>query len=275
MNFSLKQFLLVFFAIIVLTYAKKKAICHDHVIEIQGYGFDIDKLTNNEEDYSYMIGTDTIFVNFLRNFPTDSNEAPDAYYNNECASTASCVRSSATIGVMSFLNYGQEITLDQMSINGTPISGMQLTEGFSLRSGVSTHTTTPTKTYSIINVIGTSGDSVTTDGSITTETDGTQYVTFKLYTPNGYPLYTPDTKETVCTPPGWSWGSVFCLVLLCLAGAYIIVGMILGSVYRKGCHYHSEFWSEFPGLVIDGILFIWNKITGCGKSNVEGRYEAI
>ena len=75
------------------------------------------------------------------------------------------------------------------------------------------------------------------------------------------------TKEA-CGPgdEGMGWGSAF-LLTLCLTGAiYFVVGFgynyrFEGSGFSAESIPHREFWSQFPGLVRDGLCYSSDRVT--------------
>jgi len=75
----------------------------------------------------------------------------------------------------------------------------------------------------------------------------------------------PTTYPESGNSGGLSWGSV---ILIC-SGCAILVYFVAGGVWqwRKGERgssivIHREFWFSLPGLVKDGVLFIWHKLHG-------------
>jgi Mannose-6-phosphate receptor len=72
-------------------------------------------------------------------------------------------------------------------------------------------------------------------------------------------LTCPETKHEL------SGGWVFIIIVVCAAAAYIAIGcvykaVILGTNGMESCP-HIAYWQKLPGLVIDGIMYVFRCCT--------------
>jgi hypothetical protein len=80
-------------------------------------------------------------------------------------------------------------------------------------------------------------------------------------------FYVNVTSQYVCGGGGGlSGGAIFLIILLCIAFVYVVGGIIINAAVMKksGVEVFPNyyFWVEVPGLFVDGICFIPNKIRG-------------
>eukprot|EP00010_Vexillifera_abyssalis_P001476 CAMPEP_0201560150 /NCGR_PEP_ID=MMETSP0173_2-20130828/78118_1 /ASSEMBLY_ACC=CAM_ASM_000268 /TAXON_ID=218659 /ORGANISM="Vexillifera sp., Strain DIVA3 564/2" /LENGTH=243 /DNA_ID=CAMNT_0047974587 /DNA_START=1855 /DNA_END=2587 /DNA_ORIENTATION=- len=84
-------------------------------------------------------------------------------------------------------------------------------------------------------------------------------------------------KSSSDSPGGLSGGSIFLITISCCFVAYMLAGM--GWKYHKyqatGVEMvpNIDFWREFPGLVKEGAMWTWGKITGNGSD--AGTYDTV
>lgn len=75
---------------------------------------------------------------------------------------------------------------------------------------------------------------------------------------------------------GLSGGSIFLIIISCLAFVYVAGGMIFNWQKYDASGWelcpNREFWSGFGGLIKGGALFTWSKITGSTPST---SYESV
>jgi len=75
---------------------------------------------------------------------------------------------------------------------------------------------------------------------------------------------------------GLSGGSIFLIIISCLAFVYVAGGMIFNWQKYDASGWelcpNREFWSEFGGLIKGGGVFTWSKITGSTPST---SYESV
>jgi len=88
--------------------------------------------------------------------------------------------------------------------------------------------------------------------------------------PKNHYVFTWGTQY-VCSSSGsggLSGGSIFLILLLCLAVVYIVVGVLFNKFKKQATGIelipNVEFWTSIPGLVRDGFMLIINKIRGRG-----------
>lgn len=79
---------------------------------------------------------------------------------------------------------------------------------------------------------------------------------------------TPSSKKL-------SFGSILCILFVCLATVYFIGGIMYMKCIRgaKGVEVipNLSFWSDFPNLVMEGVIFVFT----CGKGPSKSAYEDI
>eukprot|EP01098_Paradermamoeba_levis_P013302 TRINITY_DN603_c0_g1_i2.p1 TRINITY_DN603_c0_g1~~TRINITY_DN603_c0_g1_i2.p1 ORF type:complete len:250 (+),score=50.39 TRINITY_DN603_c0_g1_i2:69-818(+) len=73
---------------------------------------------------------------------------------------------------------------------------------------------------------------------------------------------------------GLSGGSIFMILVTCLLFVYCVGGVLFLKFQRQAEGLdvipNKEFWFSLPGLVKDGVVFSWGKITGRG-----GSYDSV
>ncbi|EFA75184.1 hypothetical protein PPL_11258 [Heterostelium album PN500] len=89
----------------------------------------------------------------------------------------------------------------------------------------------------------------------------------------------PGTPHEGGTPKkgGLGGGWIFVIILVVSISVYILVGLAVNFKVRglrgKEMFPNYTFWSDFPGLMKDGVLFIKGKVTGSGSS--AGGYQQV
>lgn len=86
----------------------------------------------------------------------------------------------------------------------------------------------------------------------------------------------PVAGEVLCLPcagggGGLGGGSIFLIILVSLLFVYFVGGIIYNKFVKKEGFkpLHAEFWSDLPGLVKDGCMFVVSKVKGGSQDKYE------